>query len=770
MNKLLIAAPASGSGKTTVVCALLAALKRRGLATHAFKCGPDYIDPMFHRAVTGVPCRNLDLYLTGEDRLRDLFCAYAEGADAVVVEGVMGYYDGVGMTREASAWHVANVLDLPVVLVVKPQGDAPATVSQVRELAGPDSRIAAVVLNDCSAEQFAELAPAIEADTGLPVTGHLPHLEEAVIESRHLGLQQAEEIPDLREKLDLLADAAEATLGLDRLLELTEGDPIPVSGADNRPAAAARVAVASDEAFRFCYEETMDAFREAGLEPVSFSPLRDRVLPDDIDALYLPGGYPELYAEQLSNNTPMLTAVREAVQSGLPTIAECGGFLYLSDTLEDPDGQAWDMAKAVPGAGVKTGKLVRFGYAALTADTDTLIAPAGQPVRIHNFHHWDQTERGSCYRAVKPVSGKEYDTGYGTATLYAAFPHLYFAGNPALTERFAAAAIDHRYDRCRRLAKEKWNACAKPLGSLGVLEDMVVDICALTGSLSPSIEKRTVVVFCADNGVVEEGVTQAGQDVTRAVYEQMKLGNSSINNFARVAHADVVVLDAGMAPNGTANLRREPAMTKEQLDAALELGRRTAHELADAGVGLLVAGEMGIGNTTTSSAITAVLCGADVETVTGRGAGLTTEALKTKVDVIKDAIALHHPDPDDPYEVLRTLGGFDIAGMCGLYLGAAEAGIPVLADGFPSTVAALCAIRMKEDARNAILLSHVSAEPAGQMVVEAIGKTAPIAAGLRLGEGTGAVAAIPLLDMAFAEFNEGYTFDEGGIAAYEELQ
>lgn len=767
MNKLLFAAPASGSGKTTVVCAVLAALKQRGRAPHAFKCGPDYIDPMFHRAVLGVPCRNLDLYLTGEDRLKDLFHAYAKGADAIVVEGVMGYYDGVGMTREASAWHVATVLDLPVVLVVRPQGDVSATVAQVQELVGPDSRIAAVVLNDCSAAQFAELAPAIETATGLPVPGYLPHLEEAVIESRHLGLQQAEEIPDLWEKLALLAEAAEETLGLDRLLALTESAPIEFPAAKELPSETARVAVATDEAFRFCYEETLDAFREAGLETVPFSPLRDRALPEYIDALYLPGGYPELYAEQLSNNTSMRTAIREAVQNGLPTVAECGGFLYLSDTLEDPDGNVWDMAGALPGDGVKTGKLVRFGYAELTAKTDTLLATAGQPVRIHNFHHWDQTERGSRYHAVKPVSGKEYDTGYGTETLYAAFPHLYFAGDPALAERFASAAMDHKY---RRLAKGKWNACAKPLGSLGVLEDMVVDICALTRSLEPSIDKRTVVVFCADNGVVEEGVTQTGQDVTRAVYEQMKLGNSSINNFARVAHADVLVLDAGMAPNGTANLRLGPAMTNEQLDDAIELGRRTAHELAEAGTGLLVAGEMGIGNTTTSSALTAVLCGADVETVTGRGAGLTSAALSNKIEVIKDAIALHHPDPEDTYEVLRTLGGFDIAGMCGLYIGAAEAGIPVLADGFPSTVAALCAIRLREDAKKAVLLSHVSAEPAGQMVVNAIGKEAPIAAGLRLGEGTGAVAAIPLLDMAFAEFNEGYTFDEGGIDAYEELQ
>ncbi len=768
MNKMLFAAPGSNNGKTTVVCAVLAALKKRGLDVRAFKCGPDYIDPMFHRAVLGVPCHNLDLYLAGEDNTKSSFARYSAGADVTVVEGVMGFYDGVGGTEQASAWDVSETLGLPVVLIAKAGETADDTLAVIRALqTARENHIAAVLLNECEETAFEAQKERLETETGLPVLGYLPHLKEAEVGSRHLGLQQAEEIEGLSGKLDLLAETLEQTTDLDRLLELTIAEPIEAEVMSTMTETNVRLAVAQDEAFRFCYEETLDAFRAVGAEPVFFSPLKDARLPEDIQGLYLPGGYPELYAKQLSENESLKEDIRAAIEHDLPTIAECGGFLYLGQTLETPEGETYPMVGALPGDGVKTGKLVRFGYAELIADRDTLIAPAGTSVRIHNFHHWDQTERGDAFHAEKPVSGKTYDTGYATETLYAAFPHLYFAGNDAMTARVVNTMLDYKY---RNLARKKWNACAKPLGSLGVLEEQVVDICALTHSLEPSIQKRTAVVFCADNGVVEEGVTQTGQEVTRAVCEQMKLGKSSINNFARVAHADVLVLDVGMAPNGTANLRREPAMTKEQLDGALELGRRTAHELAEAGVGLLVAGEMGIGNTTTSSALTAVLCGADVETVTGRGAGLTTEALKTKVEVIKDAIALHHPDPEDPYEVLRTLGGLDIAGMCGLYIGAAEAGIPALADGFPSTVAALCAIRLHEDAKKAILLSHVSAEPAGQMVVKAIGKEAPISAGLRLGEGTGAVAAIPLLDMAFEEFNEGYTFEEGGIDAYEELK
>lgn len=326
--------------------------------------------------------------------------------------------------------------------------------------------------------------------------------------------------------------------------------------------------------------------------------------------------------------------------------------------------------------------------------------------------------------------------------------------------------MDERY---RTLAREAWQAKAKPLGSLGVLEDQVVQICALQETLTPSLKDRAAVIFCADNGVVEEGVTQTGQEVTRIVCEQISAGRSSVNRMAAVAGCRVLTVDAGMAPHGTANLRKGPAMTQEQFDAALALGRKTAYDLADAGVDLLAAGEMGIGNTTTASAVAAVLLGKDPAEVTGKGAGLTDEALKVKVEVIRDAIAVNAPDPKDAAEVLRTLGGLDLTAMCGFYLGAAERSVPVLMDGFPSAVAALCAARMEPNANDAILAAHVSAEPAGQMVVAALGKTAPIQAGLRLGEGTGAVAAIPLLDMALAVFNESYTFEEGGIDPYQPL-
>lgn len=351
--------------------------------------------------------------------------------------------------------------------------------------------------------------------------------------------------------------------------------------------------------------------------------------------------------------------------------------------------------------------------------------------------------------------------------------------------RAMVASIAPADESVRAKARAKWNSCAKPLGSLGVLEDMVTNLCALEQTLTPDLSERIAVIFCADNGVVAEGVSQTGPEVTRLVANQLAAGCSSVNRMAAVAGVEVLPVDIGMLTSavgdvpsnlrtvpvarGTSNLKVGPAMTEAQLFAALSEGIRLAGELKKNGAGLLIAGEMGIGNTTTSSAVASVLLGKDPADVTGRGAGLTDEALSRKVDVIREAIRVNRPDPENAFEVLQTLGGFDLAGMCGLYLGGAVYGVPVLMDGFPSAVAALCAVRMCPNAAKAILPSHVSAEPAGKMVLEALGKSAPIAAGMRLGEGTGGVAAVPLLDMALTVFEEAYTFEEGGISPYEEL-
>ena len=448
MIQFLLAAPRSGSGKTTMTCALLMALKRRGCAPCAFKSGPDYIDPMFHRAVLGVESRNLDLFFSAPDTVRTLYARGAAGHGAAVCEGAMGFYDGLGgVSDRASAWHLADTLDLPVLLVVEPKGQSLTLAAELNGLVNfrTPSHIAGILLNNCTARMHALLAPMLEKETGLPVLGFLPKLPEAVIGSRHLGLYTAAEVENLQQKLALLADAAEEHIDWPRLLALCEKEPPALPVQPETPPARVRIAVAQDEAFCFTYAETLEAFRDAGAEVVFFSPLRDTALPENIGGLYLPGGYPELHARELSENTSLLREIKQKIESGLPTAAECGGFLYLGQSLTDAEGQSWPMAGVLPGEAKDAGRLVRFGYAALSADSDSMLFRAGESFPIHEFHHWDSTANGTALAAKKPVGGAEWRCGFVNEHFYAGFPHLYWAGTP-LPQRFAAAAENYRRD------------------------------------------------------------------------------------------------------------------------------------------------------------------------------------------------------------------------------------------------------------------------------------------------------------------------------------
>ena len=448
MIQFLLAAPRSGSGKTTMTCALLMALKRRGCAPCAFKSGPDYIDPMFHRAVLGVESRNLDLFFSAPETVRTLYAKGAAGHGAAVCEGAMGFYDGLGgVSDRASAWHLADTLDLPVLLVVEPKGQSLTLAAELNGLVNfrTPSHIAGILLNNCTARMHALLAPMLEKETGLPVLGFLPKLPEAVIGSRHLGLYTAAEVENLQQKLALLADAVEEHIDWPRLLALCEKEPPALPVQPETPPARVRIAVAQDEAFCFIYAETLEAFRDAGAEVVFFSPLRDTALPENIGGLYLPGGYPELHARELSENTSLLREIKRKIESGLPTAAECGGFLYLGQSLTDAEGQSWPMAGVLPGEAKDAGRLVRFGYAALSADSDSMLFRAGESFPIHEFHHWDSTANGTALAAKKPVGGAAWRCGFIDEHFYAGFPHLYWAGTP-LPQRFAAAAENYRRD------------------------------------------------------------------------------------------------------------------------------------------------------------------------------------------------------------------------------------------------------------------------------------------------------------------------------------
>lgn len=333
-------------------------------------------------------------------------------------------------------------------------------------------------------------------------------------------------------------------------------------------------------------------------------------------------------------------------------------------------------------------------------------------------------------------------------------------------------------EAARAAAHAHWAGLAKPLGGLGALETLLEDAAALTGSAALDVSRRAVLVLCSDNGVVAQGVSQTDQSVTRAVAENLAARRTSVCQMARTAHCDVVPVDMGMAGDpvpgvadcriaaGTADFTQGPAMTRAQAVEAVGRGIRLVQEQKAAGVQLLATGEMGIGNTTTSSAVAAVLLGQPVERMTGRGAGLSDEGLARKVDAICRGILRNEPDPTDPLDVLAKLGGFDLTGLCGVFLGGALEGVPVVMDGFISGVAALCAVRLCPAAAKAVFASHCSSEPAARLVLDALGKAPLLTAGLHLGEGTGAVASLPLWDMALAVYGHCYSFAEGGITPY----
>lgn len=442
MIEFLVTAPRSGCGKTTVTCALLALLRRKGYDPCAFKCGPDYIDPMFHRSILDVESHNLDLFLDDEKTVKEVYNHYAALYDAAIVEGVMGHYDGLGgSTTDAGSWHVAETLDIPALLVIHPGKSSLTMAAEIQGILKfhKDSHIRGILLNDCRPAHVTGLAQMLERETGLPVVGVLPHVEDARLESRHLGLVKADEIQDLRKKVSLLADALEENLDFDRLISLCGTRPDHVRTIPNSHNVRTVIALAADSAFDFIYRESMDVLWKNGADLYLFSPLHDKAIPEAASGLYFPGGYPELYAKQLSENTSMRESVLHAVQNGMPTIAECGGFLYLSETLD-----GYPMVGALPGEGYKTKHPVRFGYANLHAESDSLMLRKGETLPVHSFHYYESTKPGTDLHAVKPVTGRTWETGYMTKSLYAAFEHFSFAGKPELTERFIRAAEEYR--------------------------------------------------------------------------------------------------------------------------------------------------------------------------------------------------------------------------------------------------------------------------------------------------------------------------------------
>ena len=439
LPRLLLAAPSSGSGKTVITCGILEILRRRKIACVSYKCGPDYIDPMFHRYVLGISGYNLDSFFLPPEKVRSLFEEKSQGADMAVIEGVMGYYDGVaGISTHASAYEIGKITDTPAVLAVDGKQSSLSLAALVKGFLEyrPDSGIRGVILNRTSPAMAERLRPYLE-ESGVRLYGAVPVLKEAEWESRHLGLNIPEEQAKLREKVQALADRLEPCLDIEGLLKLAEEAP-PVQKSIRKQKSSGfgvkelkRIAVARDEAFCFYYQENLEWLEENGWEIVPFSPLHDHNLPcAGISAILLGGGYPEIYAKDLSENLAMLKELRSAEKQGVKILAECGGFLYLHEMLEGTDGCFYPMAGLIEGKAYRTERLSRFGYIVLYDRQGKRMA------RAHEFHYWDSTRPGKDLKAVKPLSSREWDCMIVTDQMIAGFPHLYYASGADWILRF----------------------------------------------------------------------------------------------------------------------------------------------------------------------------------------------------------------------------------------------------------------------------------------------------------------------------------------------
>lgn len=464
MAGFMITAASSGSGKTMITCGLLELFKRKGLNPLACKCGPDYIDGLFHKQVLELEGMNLDSYFEAPEELRDKYSCLSKG-HLPVVEGVMGYFDGLGgSTTRASSWEVAHILDLPAVLVVDARGASVSLAALIKgflEFERPmGSQIKAVIFNRMSPMLYPRIRELVERETGIRAAGFVPELDFLKVGSRHLGLVLPEEIAGLREQMNRLGKCLEETIDWEFLAELgaekEERDALEEENTEASCKAAFRfrLGIAMDEAFCFYYQDNLRLLERLGGELVYFSPIHDRSLPEQLDGLILGGGYPELYCEALSLNESMREAVKKAAEGGLPVLGECGGYLYLLEELEAEDGRIWPMTGVLKGKGYKKGKNSRFGYIGVEAEKDSLYLKPGEQIRGHEFHYWDceVLEEEWVMRAKKPVGNRSWPCMRIKNQVMAGFPHLFYPSCPAFAARFAEACV--RYKRKRDEAEE----------------------------------------------------------------------------------------------------------------------------------------------------------------------------------------------------------------------------------------------------------------------------------------------------------------------------
>lgn len=451
--RIVLSSSMSGGGKTSLALGLARAMDAKGGKASLFKVGPDFIDHLFHKLVVGELSSNLDLFFTGREKLRSIFAEKARLSDFAIIEGVMGFYDGLSpKSTTASTYDVANCLRAPVVYIASGKRGAQSLAAEIfgfikyRE----DSNIQGIFLSPCTKSQFEYLKDELEASLGIPVLGYLPYDEKFSFEERYLGLNYEPEKSSLFESIDAIAHKLLETTNFDLLTKLASlAAPVEYHDlySDEKSKSSMRLAIADDKAFRFYYQESLDLIQSYGVELVPFSPLNDAELPPYIDGLYLGGGHPELFVQELSSNTSMRNSIKNVIESGCPTIAECGGFLYLHETMCDHSDQEYEMCGVIKGGSHREETLKNFGYIKLISHDSGLFVNEGDVLKGHEFHYWQSSDPGSGFVARKPLRKKEWPCIHLSQNLFAGFPHLYFHANPEFLEDYIKAMKDYSESR-----------------------------------------------------------------------------------------------------------------------------------------------------------------------------------------------------------------------------------------------------------------------------------------------------------------------------------
>ncbi len=466
MRRIMIASPSSGSGKTSITIALLNVLKKRGLNIVSFKTGPDYIDPLFHKNVLGVKSHNLDTFFTGKEKTLKLFNEASDGADIAVMEGVMGLYDGLGgVLMEGSSYDLAAVTDTPVILVVNAKGMGKSVMALIKGFLSMDENklIQGVILNRTSKSFYQVIKGEIEKELGIKVLGFMPDKKEVSLSSRHLGLVTPGEIEDINEITHILSKELEENVDVDAVLKVAGEAPdetlgvatgvasVEASGENvvlttnaetsNKPV----IAISKDEAFCFLYEENVNELKKTGAEIKYFSPLHDKSLPNDADAVILTGGYPEEYLKMLCENESMMRSLKEAADKGMPVVAECGGFMYLHKTIRDKNGNEYKGVGIIDGECYYTGHLVRFGYVIIREKKFNFLESETK-IKGHEFHYYDSTYNGDDCIITKAYGKSTYEAVIDKDNMWAGFPHLYYASGGGFAKGLVQKAIEYHKD------------------------------------------------------------------------------------------------------------------------------------------------------------------------------------------------------------------------------------------------------------------------------------------------------------------------------------